>query len=86
VPALAAAELLAIWERLDPTDLVAPAPALGYRGCVLRAPDGRAWRAFGGVVELTDRWRVESRIDDARVFELRLLSTAPPGVVPPLRD
>ena len=84
VSVAAAAELSSVWERLDPTDLVAVAPPLGYRGCVLRAPDGRTWRAFGGVVEFTHRGQVESRTDDGRAFERRLLNTAPPGLVPPL--
>lgn len=84
VPVAAAAELVSVWEQLDPTDLVAVAPPLGYRGCMLRAPDGRTWRAFGGVVEFTHHGQVESRADENRAFEGRLLDTAPPGLVPPL--
>jgi hypothetical protein len=80
-----ATELYAVWEALDPWSAPPPAaPPLGYRGCVLRAPEGREWVAYGGAVTLTTVEGVEVRSDAKRVFERRLLDSAPPNVLPPL--
>lgn len=64
----------------------APAPAegeavearLGYRGCWLRAPDGREWRARGGAV--IHDGAVLADPDGA--IERTILETAPPGLLP----
>jgi hypothetical protein len=83
VPVATAGELEQIWLSLPlaVNDTQPPGPGLGYRGCWLRDPHGREWRAFAGRVELTGGSR-EVRRDRGRVFELRLLATAPAGVLP----
>jgi hypothetical protein len=83
VPAGLAQELVELCSGLPPT--AAPPggpPALGYRGCALRAPDGRVWRAQGGVVCVPGAPRSQVRRDDGRVWERRLLGTAPEGALP----
>src|SRR5215208_5299024 len=80
-----ATELYALWVALSPWSGTPPTPPpLGYRGCILRAPDGREWIAFGGVVTLATPEGVEVRSDAERAFERRLLNTAPPNLLPPL--
>lgn len=76
----AVAELVAAWSALTAARGPATAPPLGYRGVVLRAPDGRTWSAFGGTVTAG----AEVREDPGRAFERRLLDTAPPGLLPPI--
>ena len=56
----------------------AEAPPLGYRGCWLRAPDGREWRAGGGGVECGG----DARADPDGAVERAILATEPPGVLP----
>ena len=56
-----------------------PLPVLGYRGCMLTAPDGRVWRAFRELVTLA----ADSRRDSEREFERSLIASAPAGVLPP---
>src|SRR5215204_2935021 len=64
VPESVVNELYALWSALGPRSGAPPAaPLLGYRGCVLRAPDGREWRAFGGAVTLTTPEGVDVRSD-----------------------
>lgn len=71
----------ALWFTLQPAYAHAPAPGLGYRGCVLR--DGaRRWLAFDGIAILTSAAIVEARADASRVFELSILATAPQGTIP----
>jgi hypothetical protein len=53
-------------------------PRLGYRGCWLRAPDGREWRASGGAV-IHDEAVLA---DPGRAVERTILATAPPGLLP----
>jgi len=83
VAAALARELVEVWSELLPTS-PAPrkAPALGYRGCELRSPDGRLWRAEGGVVSAAGADGEQARRDDGRVWERRLLETAPDGALP----
>jgi hypothetical protein len=61
------------------------APVLGYRGCVLRAPDGREWRVAGGTVTAPAGEDAEMRADPGRRFERLVLASAPPGTLPPIR-
>lgn len=56
----------------------APEARLGYRGCWLRAPDGRQWRASGGAVIDDDAVLA----DPDRAVERTILATAPPGLLP----
>jgi hypothetical protein len=82
VDAGTAAELTAVWGRLARQQAPAAVPpSLGYRGVVLRAPDGRVWSAFGGTVTLEPG---DARHDPGREFERRLLAGAPPGALPPV--
>jgi len=85
----AATELVAAWPALTERPAPSAPPPLGYRGVVLRAPDGRTWSAFGGTVttrsgEDAGPGHGEVRDDPGRAFERRLLATAPPGVLPPI--
>lgn len=84
VPASAAGQLLRLWAELPQgTEEPAP-PPLGYRGCLLRAPDGRTWRTSGRSVTLDDGHHTQVRDDPDRRFEHLLVATAPPGTLPPL--
>jgi hypothetical protein len=66
--------------------------ASGYRGCALRSPQGRVWRARGGVVvaegpgesagERRGGTAGEMRVDVGGEWERRLLQTAPEGALP----
>ena len=93
-PALAA-RLEKIWNRLKPSEIEQPPqPALGYRGCFLKGPRGRAWHAYGAVVTLRSARRAESRPDShaesrrdpAKKFERTLLASAPAALLPPWLD
>lgn len=76
-----AERVLALWRRAPAVGGPAQeAPALGYRGCVLHAPDGRAWTAFGGTVTGPDG---DLRHDRDETIERLLRSGAPPGALPP---
>jgi hypothetical protein len=72
-------ELFSVWESLPPTDSGPVPPALGYRGCFLRDPAGRVWTAYRELVTHAG----ESRRDDERRFESTVLTSAPPGTLPP---
>jgi transposase len=79
----AAESLLALWDRMRPRpDVEPPAPVLGYRGCFLRATDGRVWLAFRGTVWLTSGDSTEARADEGRMFERLLARSAPEGALP----
>jgi hypothetical protein len=78
----AAAELVAIWESLAPTGDTPTTPALGYRGCFVRDPAGRAWTAFHELVTLSTESDSETRSDNDRRFERTVLASAPAGAVP----
>ena len=67
-------------QQLGPAAKVAvpEPPGLGYRGSWLRAPDGRVWRLFGGVVQ-ADTTRLR---DPGRTCERQILETAPAGLLP----
>jgi hypothetical protein len=84
VPVSAVEELLALWGELPSGSAPRPdPPPLGYRGCLLRAPDGRTWGSFGGQVTLDDGHLRQTRDDRDRRFERVLLTTAPAGALPP---
>jgi hypothetical protein len=75
---------VAVFGTLDPSTRVHPAGGgLGYRGCWLRAPDGRSWVVANGLAALRSPGRDEVREDAAGVFEDAILATAPDGVLPP---
>ena len=84
VPTSTAEDLLALWAELPSRPARPPLPPpLGYRGCLLRAPDGRTWESFGGQVTLNDGQLTQTRGDLDRRFERLLLSTAPANALPP---
>jgi hypothetical protein len=87
VPASVAGELLRLWAELPPGTGQRPSPPpLGYRGCVLQAPDGRTWESSGGLVTHHDGRMTHTRDDPGRRFERLLLATAPAGILPPSAD
>ncbi len=71
-----------LWDATPPAREKPSPPGLGYRGVFLRAPDGREWTAFNGLVSLTTPGGTESRTDPAREFEKSLLASAPEGLLP----
>lgn len=76
--------VLAGWDQAAPASAAAPPPPLGYRGCVLRAPDGRAYAAFANAITLTRPGApAQTRRDPARAIERMLIGSAPPGAIPP---
>jgi hypothetical protein len=78
-----AAELVAIWESLVPSDDTAPTvPALGYRGCFVSDPASRTWTAFHELVTLSSETGSATRRDDDRRFERTVLASAPGGTLP----
>jgi hypothetical protein len=83
-----AATLIQVWSALPPSTAAAHPPPLGYRGCSLTSPDGTSWHAFAGIVSMRSRRPEgqlevsEPRTDIGRRFEIQLLATAPPGLVP----
>jgi hypothetical protein len=85
IPSTVVTELLDSWAGLPlhygPTP---EPPTLGPRGYVLRAPDGRVWHAYAGVVTLDDGHYREARDDPGHQFERVLITSAPDGTVPPL--
>lgn len=79
-----AQQLIAIWDTLEPWLGELPSsPPLGYHGCFLRSPTGQEWFAYRGVVTLKAASGQKSRIDPNRIFEKRLLASAPEGTLPP---
>jgi hypothetical protein len=84
VPGSTVEQLLGLWAELPSGPGRRPdPPPLGYRGSLLRAPDGRTWRSFGGSVTLEDGRLTQVRDDPGRRFERLLLATAPAGTLPP---
>jgi hypothetical protein len=79
IPPDVAADLVAIWDSLPPTDATESPPALGYRGCYARDPEGRMWTAYHELVTHSG----ERRRDNERRFERTVLLSAPTGVLPP---
>jgi hypothetical protein len=85
VPGSTVDELLDLWAGLPPRPDSGPEPPpLGYRGCLLRASDGRTWRSYGGAVTLSEGNFEQARDDSDHRFEQTLLATAPPGTLPPM--
>ena len=78
------ATLRRLWSKLAPSKTAPPpAPPLGYRGCTLRCASGELWFAYDGVAtHARADGRTEHRLDSGRRFEIALLETAPPGLLP----
>lgn len=79
VPSREAERIVALWAASPP----APGPSdkpppLGYRGCWLRAPDGREWHAGRRVVTSSG----DARADESGEAERAILATAPEGALP----
>jgi hypothetical protein len=71
-------------QHLSPASAATPQPpSLGYRGSWFRAPDGREWRLFGGLVEAAPGTGSTRLRDPNRNCERQILKTAPVGVLPP---
>ena len=79
-----AKKLVEIWDSLPVANEKAEPDSghLGYRGCFLRDAAQQEWQAFGGVVSLRTKSRVEVRADRVRKFERALIASAPKGVLP----
>jgi hypothetical protein len=72
-----------IWNQLEPTNHRTPtAPKLGYRGVTLVCESGSKFFAFGGYVTKLSNNITETRQDNARLFELQLLASAPENAIP----
>jgi hypothetical protein len=82
VPKTVVRKLHRLWDATTPAREKPSPPRLGYRGVFLRAPDGREWTVFNGLVSLTTPDETESRTDPAREFEKSLLASAPEGLLP----
>lgn len=69
-------KLTGLIENLDhaPSSPSLNAPGLGFRGFRLRDDAGRSWWAYGGFVESSGGWRVDSE----RLVERFLLDHLPP--------
>jgi hypothetical protein len=77
VPPEVGHRLMQLWNRLPPWSGELPRPPpLGYRGCLLTAPDGRIWTAFRELVTLA----ADGRRDDEREFEGSLVASAPADI------
>ena len=57
-------------------------PPLGYRGVWLLEPGGREWQVYGAAV-ISTAASADHRVDAGRALEMRLLATAPEGILPP---
>ncbi len=56
---------------------------LGYKGCFLSSSAKMKWVSFRGIVTCyRDGKIVESRTDTERVFERKILDTAPSDIIP----
>jgi len=85
LPDAVARQLEAACDRLNSAHNEIPErPALGYRGCELKAADGRTWKAFGGIILIASGHQTKTRLDLGRTWERRLLATAPAGRLPPI--
>jgi hypothetical protein len=79
VPEEEAERIVSVWERLPPArEPAKDSPALGYRGCWLRARDERWWDAVGGVVTSGG----DARADVGGSVERAILATAPDDALP----
>jgi hypothetical protein len=87
VPERVAEDLILRWRGLPLSDRRIPdRPLLGYRGCLLRAPDGREWHGYDRIVVATgESGTRHSRTDNDRAWQRYLLQTAPPGLLPAIK-
>ncbi len=75
--------LEAIWNQLKPSAVQTPTrPRLGYRGVSMVCVSNEEYTAFDGHVKRKVGSTVEWKKDKERLFERRLLSTAPQGILP----
>ena len=73
-----------IWNGLSsaPGNIVIP-NILGYKGCFINTNDKKKWITFRGKVTYYENNKaIESRIDTGRVFEKKIIDTAPKGIIP----
>ncbi len=77
-------KLIMLWEGFDPANAqVHIESKLGYRGVSMICPDYGEFFAYGRYVRRMINNRIEWRVDDKKLFEQFLLSTAPEGLLPP---
>jgi hypothetical protein len=84
LPESAQHEFESTWARLLAVDSVEPVPppVLGYRGVEVDSNDGRTWIVTRGIATMT-KPTSSARRDDENSLERLVLSTAPPGSLPP---
>ena len=76
--------LMQIWNGLPsaPGNIIIP-NILGYKGCFISTNDKKKWITFRGKVTFYENDKaIESRIDTGRVFEKKIIDTAPKDVIP----
>jgi hypothetical protein len=77
-------QLIQIWNELPsaPGNIIIP-NILGYKGCYISTRDKKKWITFRGkVTYYENNEAIESRIDTGRVFEKKIIATAPKDVIP----
>lgn len=73
-----------IWNGLPsaPGNIIIP-NILGYKGCYIRTNNKKKWITFRGKVTCYENdTAIESRIDTGRVFEKKIIDTAPEDAIP----
>jgi hypothetical protein len=79
-----AEQLMQIWSALPSAqgNIVIP-NILGYKGCYLSTNGKKKWITFRGkVTYYENNEAMESRIDNGRIFEKKIIDTAPKDVIP----
>jgi hypothetical protein len=79
-----AENIVELWGNLALVDTpVIPENNSGYMGCYLVSSEKEKWYAYKGVVSrIKDGNIVETRLNNDRMFEREILSTAPGGSFP----
>jgi hypothetical protein len=79
-----AEHLIDIWGSLAPSSRRVVRPnILGYKGCFISSSMKMKWVSFRGIINCYKNGKfVESRFDAERIFEKKILDTAPDGTVP----
>ncbi len=73
-----------IWSALPSAqgNIVIP-NILGYKGCYISTNNKKKWITFRGkVTYYENNEAIDSRIDNGRIFEKKIIDTAPKDVIP----